>query len=146
MKTFYSTINLCAYKKHILTMEARSCGIWRMDLCKQAKEQSRVVLIFQILHFQYSTKLVLKGVLQCPVMYTGFQRCLHALKLYNRIYDHFLSLHKFCFLNIALFHCGFIYSFCWNLVFLGKDSLLSIINAMLAHFPHVDIKCIRITP
>lgn len=94
-------------------MEVRSCRLWRMDLCRQAREQKRVFVIFQILHFQYSTNTVLKDVLQCPVIYTSFQRYyLCALKVCSRIYDCFLSLLTFSFLNVALFYCGFISSFC----------------------------------
>lgn len=62
-------------KSHILIMEVRSCRLWGMNLCRQTREQNRVFVIFQNLHFQYSTKIVLKDVLQCPVMYTGFWRC-----------------------------------------------------------------------
>lgn len=116
-------------------MEVRSCRLWRTHLSRHAREQNRVLAIFQILHIQYSTKTVLKDVLQCPVMYTSFQTCLCALKLCNRIYDCFLSLPKFWFLNVALFYCGFISSFCWNPAFLGKVHLWSIINAVVVHFP-----------
>lgn len=63
-------------KSHILIMEARSCRLWRMDLCRQAREENRVFAVFQILHSQYSTKTVLKDVLWCPVMCSSLQKSL----------------------------------------------------------------------
>jgi len=70
-------------------MEVRSCTLWRMDLCKQAREQNGVFVIFQNLHIQYSTKIQLKDVIQCPVKYTSFRSFLCALNLGSRIYDNF---------------------------------------------------------
>lgn len=82
---FYGTINHNGYKSHILITEVRSSRLWRKDFCRQESEQNKLFTIFQILHFQYSTNIVLNDVLQRPVMYTSFQNCLCALKFCRKI-------------------------------------------------------------
>lgn len=132
---FYSTINLYGYKKPYIDHGSKIVQTVGNEFVQADQRTEQGVCDFPEFAFSVLYKDSTEGCVTMSCNVHWFLEMLCALKLCSKIQDLFLSSLKFCFLNLALVYCGFISLFCRNPIFLGKVSLLSIINAMVAHFP-----------